>query len=188
MIEGGMVRRRGALATVGVVVGFSHLGCTITPTCDACRRFDATEWCTGAGAGQCTSSGPSCAPDAGAPSPSCFPQRFEATSQRQSLTLPVGAFKSDVAGLTVVDVHLNGTGPLDITPSTGTTQFGMAFDGMPVTCTLYTSDATQVYLRCPAPSDLAVIEVVIKQTSTAFTLSVTFSEPACGTPLNPCKQ
>jgi hypothetical protein len=106
----------------------------------------------------------------------------------QSLTLPVSAFKSKVEGLTVVDVHLSGSGPLDITPSTGSTQFAWAFDAMPVECTFYaTNDAAQVYLRCPAPPDLAVIQFVCKRTSTPFSLSVTFAEPACNSPMNPCK-
>jgi hypothetical protein len=106
----------------------------------------------------------------------------------QSLIVPVSAFKSQVEGLTVIDVQMSGSGRLDITPSTGTTQFGMAFDGAPVTCTLYaTNDDTKVYLRCPAPPSLAVIEFVSKQTSTDFSLSLTFTESACSSPVNPCR-
>jgi len=105
----------------------------------------------------------------------------------QSLTMPISAIRSSVDGLTVVDVHMAGTGPLDITPTTGTTQFALLFDAMPVTCTLYADDPNQVFLRCPAPPDLAVIEFVCKQTTTPFSLSVTFTEPACSSPLNPCK-
>jgi hypothetical protein len=106
----------------------------------------------------------------------------------QSLIVPVSAFKSKVEGLAVVDIHLSGAGRLDITPSSGTTQFAWAFDGMPATCTSYLSDdVTQVYLRCPVPPGLSVIEFVCKDTPTAFTLSVTFTEAACRSPLDPCK-
>jgi len=173
------------MAALAALVALYHAGCTITQTCEPCRQFDATEWCAGAGAGQCTSSKPTCAP--GASNASCL-LRFEATSQMQSLVVPVSSIKPEVDGLAVVDIHLSGSGPLDITPSTGSTQFAWAFNGMPATCTEYaTNDDTQVYLRCPVPPDLAVMQFVCKQSSTSFSLSVTFTEPNCGSPMNPCR-
>jgi hypothetical protein len=108
----------------------------------------------------------------------------------QSLTIPVAAFKPQIAGLTFVFVDLDalGGGPINervVSPTEvrGTTGFELLFDGVPANCTRGTyNNFANLTLRCPAPPDLSTIVFTSGQTTVAFSLSLFFGESACNYP------
>jgi hypothetical protein len=127
-----------------------------------------------------------CSPDGGA-GVSCFPQFFEATAKSESLTIPVAPFEGKIAGLTVVDAHLEANGRLDTTPVTGRTQISVLFDGAPPTCTQYPfNNGTELYLRCQVPVGLGAIEFTCSTTAIPFSFSWKFTEPRCSPPWVQC--
>ncbi len=156
-------------------------GCTDDPACDQCRRFDAVDWCTNEGRGQCSSTngGLACTVDASA-ADSCMPVQFEISTTPQSVSIP-----ASVTGLEVVlfDLRSTGAGRIAAAEMTGAAQFSIAFDGALVSCTRGSyNDGANLYLRCPASADLGSVVFTCTQTTVAFSLSVMFAESTCDYP------
>jgi hypothetical protein len=148
-----------------------------------CAEFDAMDWCRTTG--ECAFQKDTVGADAGA-------SMFPASSEMQSFTIPMTPLWSQIRGLSVLKVEIDGIQPVEAG------QFSLLFDGSPAACdetpcgaSLASCDAGASWslaFRCTVPESLQTIQFVSSpgQQSPVFYVHVLFTEAVCSHQLRVC--